>query len=241
MRKIKIEYRNWGFWHTKKIDVPEEMNQMSQEQMISVTRFYLGEMTQSAFISLFFGISKRLVRKLNAFQQFKLIELVDFTRQEDAICTEMIVNRPDGKKHASCPLRMLRNTSFKQFMLIDTCFSAYASGKDEKMLKNFMEAVFCFETDESIETDKATMLAVFFNWLFIKNMLSARFPLLFPEGSGEENPGVVRWLDIFDSFVGEDVAHMYDYERMQAMDVLRIMNRRIKEYNNRKLKVPRYR
>ena len=240
MRKVKIEYRKWLFWHSASLEVPEQFGEMSQAQMITIIRLYLGEINEEEFIASFFSMGKRLVRRLEHFHRYKLVELVDFTRKEDSICTEILIKEPDGKKHSSCPLNMLRNTTFKQFMLIDTLFSAYLASKSDDTLQQFIDAIYCYDSAESVNCDKATKMAVLFNWMFIKNMLSARFPLLFPEGSGEEkNEGVVKWLDIFDNFVGDDVAHMYDYERMLAMDVMRIMNKRIKDYNSRKLRTAR--
>ncbi|MCQ2189702.1 MAG: hypothetical protein MJZ00_07305 [Paludibacteraceae bacterium] len=236
MRKVQIEYKIWGIWKSLSFDVPERMDEMSQAQMISIIRLYMGELSEEDFLSQFFSIKKRLVRKLEPFQRYKLAELVDFTRKEDSICTDILIKEPDGKKHPSCPLNMLRNTSFKQFMLIDTLFSSYLVNHSDEVLQQMMDAIYCYDTSDTIACDKAVMMAVLFNWMFLKNMLTARFPLLFPPGDGEQHGEVVKWLDIFDNFVGDDVAHMYDYERMLAMDVMRIMNKRINDYNMRKIR-----
>lgn len=86
---------------------------------------------------------------------------------------------------------------------------------------------------------KECRFAVFMNFLLIKNWLGGLFPYLFPKGSDSENvkiksQQVVNWLDIFDSFVGDNVAEMKKYQVMNCMDAFRIMNRRIKEQDKLK-------
>ena len=87
------------------------------------------------------------------------------------------------------------------------------------------------------KTDYTTMWAVYLNWVMIRNWLARAYPLLFPEGDGDDKPQRrVRnaWLNIFDSFVGDDVAHLDNYRKMACTDAFRLMNRRIKEAINNK-------
>jgi hypothetical protein len=44
------------------------------------------------------------------------------------------------------------------------------------------------------------------------------------------------WLNVFDNFVGDDIAHAEAYKTMEATDAFRIMNKRIHDYNQAKLK-----
>jgi hypothetical protein len=70
----------------------------------------------------------------------------------------------------------------------------------------------------------------------IQNWVARAFPLLF-ESSGEEENAKKNhtrklnvWLDAFDAFVGDDVAHMDNYRKMICTDAFRLMNKRIREY-----------
>ncbi len=82
--------------------------------------------------------------------------------------------------------------------------------------------------------DPVVLWAVYLNWVMIRNWLARAYPLLFPEGD-DEGKGTTQkrvknaWLNMFDSFVGDDVAHLDNYRRMACTDAFRLMNRRIKE------------
>ena len=89
----------------------------------------------------------------------------------------------------------------------------------------------------STKADKTTLWAVYLNWVMIRNWLARAYPLLFPEGDNDSEGTVQRrvknaWLNIFDSFVGDDVAHLDNYRQMACTDAFRLMNRRIKEASN---------
>lgn len=77
--------------------------------------------------------------------------------------------------------------------------------------------------------------AVYLNWVMIRNWLSRAFPLLFPEADTDDKGNATQrrvknaWLNIFDSFVGDDIAHLDNYRRLACTDAFRLMNRRIKE------------
>ena len=85
------------------------------------------------------------------------------------------------------------------------------------------------------EGDPDVLWAVYLNWVMIRNWLARAYPLLFPEADSDEKGDATQkrvknaWLNIFDSFVGDDVAHLDNYRRMACTDAFRLMNRRIKE------------
>ena len=77
--------------------------------------------------------------------------------------------------------------------------------------------------------------AVFLNYVFVKRWLSKAFPFLFPlDDEPEEkrnSPAApsVNWLDIFDAFVGDDVAVMEKYQAMPVATAFRLLNKRIRD------------
>lgn len=77
--------------------------------------------------------------------------------------------------------------------------------------------------------DRVRMFGIYVNWLMIKAWLSRIYPLLFPQGDEKDAPVRNAWLKTFDSFVGDDVAHMDDYRNMACMDAFRVMAKRIKD------------
>lgn len=85
------------------------------------------------------------------------------------------------------------------------------------------------------EGDPDVLWAVYLNWVMIRNWLARAYPLLFPEADSDEKGDATQkrvknaWLNIFDTFVGDDVAHLDNYRRMACTDAFRLMNRRIKE------------
>lgn len=97
----------------------------------------------------------------------------------------------------------------------------------------------------SKRVDKYVIYAVFLNYILIKHWLSKSFPYLFPEDTGDDRTvhkvtGKVkvpstRWLDIFDSFVGDDVAQMDVYRRMPATTAFRLLNKRIRESQKKRV------
>lgn len=90
--------------------------------------------------------------------------------------------------------------------------------------------------------DRHVKYAVFLNYVFVKRWLSKAFPFLFPlddEPEPEENrkrptAPSVNWLDIFDAFVGDDVAVMEKYQAMPVATAFRLLNKRIRDAQKQK-------
>ena len=82
--------------------------------------------------------------------------------------------------------------------------------------------------------------AIFLNYVFVKRWLSKAFPFLFPlDDEPEEkrnSPAApsVNWLDIFDAFVGDDVAVMEKYQAMPVATAFRLLNKRIRDAQKQK-------
>lgn len=87
--------------------------------------------------------------------------------------------------------------------------------------------------------DRAVLFGIWLNWRMIQNWAARAYPLLFESDDAdshatEKDKAKARvrqlnvWLDTFDAFVGDDIAHMDSYRKMSALDAFRLMNRRIK-------------
>ena len=100
--------------------------------------------------------------------------------------------------------------------------------------------------------EKELCEAISCNWALIREWLSASYPFLFPafsvsggsasapfspQASAEPMPKKQRpgsWLEIFDSLVGDDLTRILSYQTLPAIDVIRIINRKIKEQKTKK-------
>lgn len=90
--------------------------------------------------------------------------------------------------------------------------------------------------------DKHVKYAIFLNYVFVKRWLSKAFPFLFPlnedpepEKNGKKPAAPsVNWLDIFDAFVGDDVAVMEKYQAMPVATAFRLLNKRIRDAQKQK-------
>ena len=243
MRKVKISYRRFFRKHSVTRLVPEKLAEMNSTHMLAIIRLYLGMLDDKEFITEFFGLPKYAVKHMKVYLRYKLIEMVDFTRDEDGFISHFIIKSIPGIKKSHAPKENLKDMDFEKFMLVDTHFSAYAAYNKPESLNGFITALYTNNDDEYYQVianqPEELKMAIYFNWVFIHRWLARRFPLVFPEAFGDAEKGkpqVVQWLPVFDSFVGDDVAHIYEYKKLMIMDVLRIMNNRIKEYNKRLLK-----
>ena len=239
MRNIRIEYRNVFRYKIIEMKMPECLDELTEEQFITAVKYYLGQLSDSQFISEFLSIPHKIIRRLHPYSIFKLTELADFIRHPDGKTARFLIQKPC--QDAVAPLDGLRNMTFKQYMLCDTLFSAYSIHRNKVSLDELFNSLYFYNKENKSPADEPTKLAVYFNWLFIRNYLSSRFPFVFPENSDKDKEPkqeqkVVEWLPVFDAFVGDDIAHIYDYEKLLVMDVLRIMNTRIKKHQPEKFK-----
>ena len=239
MRKIRIEYRKLLGYQTIQRDMPLTLDELTETQFVAAVDYYCGKLDDARFICKFLDIPLKIARRMQPYLLYRLTELADFIRNPEGQTTRFFIQNPCPD--ALAPLDGLRNMTFKQYMLCDTHFSAYSVHWSKESLENLFLSLYFYDKDTPDTLPEETVLmAVFFNWNYIKNYLSARFPFVFPEQAVKDKepqqPGkVVEWLPVFDAFVGDDVAHIYDYEKLLTMDVLRIMNNRIHKHQTEKL------
>lgn len=248
MREIQIKYRNSLGTRTIKLHVPSTYNEMKQHQFIAVASLGNGLIGEMYFFQRYFGLPERLLVRLDEFQIYQLSETLNYLKTD----------KPDGKmllrwiNGVKAPHDKLAGMSLQQFMTVDTFFSWYNLTKKPSWIEHMACNLFMRE-GESFFTeypepdiayrekmslfeawDEELKMATLFQWSLIKMWLSKVYPELFAPGDGTQKEEPSRWLDIFDSFVGDEVADMDKYKRMECMDALRIMNRRVKEARNEK-------
>lgn len=158
--------------------------------------------------------------------------------------------RSRGAWHLQAPAAQLKGMSFQQFMTVDQYYQWYAYTGKPDYLAAMVAALYLPEGADFFTHDHALMAetlmangdrwqmeGIAFNWVLIRVWLSSAYPHLFPAAdptaeqsptrAGKPRPG--SWLNIFDTLVGDDLTRIETYRTLPCMDVIRILNRRIKE------------
>lgn len=248
MREIQIKYRKGPCTRIIKLHVPSAYHEMTQQQFVAVAAMGNGLIGEKYFFKRYFGLPESIVVRLDEFQLYQLSEMLNYLKS-DKPDGKMLLRDVEGMK---APHDKLAGMSLQQFMTVDTFFSWYNLTKkpnwiDQMACTLFMRKGEDFFTEypepdiayrEKLALfeawDEELKMATLFQWSLIKMWLSKIYPEMFAPGDGTQKEEPSRWLDIFDSFVGDEVADMDKYKRMECMDALRIMNRRIKEARNEK-------
>lgn len=264
MRHVRIEYRYLFFFRRKiEIEVPDKWEDLSERQFAICSRLFTEHVPDERFISEFFGISRKLVRKFSGFERYRLIECAGFISEPKAVVNSFFLTSIPGTFLHS-PESRLKNVSFEQFMLFDTLFFDYVNSHKESDLCKFVACLYLkkgeqvqdFDFESRVDyvrrkVDKATMYAIFMNYIFIRKWLSKAFGYLFeykerdtaedkkkagaknrPSGQSDRPD----WNTIFDSFIGDDILHEEDYKKMRCIRAFKAINNRIKNYKNDKSK-----
>jgi len=158
-----------------------------------------------------------------------------------------------GKWKLVAPGRQLKGMSFQQFMTVDQFYQWYIYTGKQTYLMAMVAALYIEKGKEFQDTDIGSVSqrledsphrwlceGLAFNWSMIRAWLSSAYPHLFPTAdpatprSGEARTRAVKsrpgsWLNIFDNLVGDDLTRIETYRTLPCMDVIRIINRRIKE------------
>ena len=177
------------------------------------------------------------------------------TKTEHFFIEELTVNVPT-LKHGMATTRLLppeaqlRGMTFQQFMTVDQLYQWYAYTQKDEYLYSMIASLYIPEgTDfqhldysliaDNLRTygDKWKMEGIALNWTMIRAWLSDAYPHLFPQGDTQAKEGQAdshkkprpgSWLNIFDFLVGEDLTRIDSYKGLACMDVIRILNKRIK-------------
>lgn len=223
--------------------LPESFGELTPEEFLDVVRYRCDVITHKTLIEALLpgkGLPQWVVTSLMPY--------IEYVNSLDEPLDRFII--PKFKlgwlRAYKAPSAMLRNVSLQQFMSIDNFFQFYTTTQRNEFLLKFVACLYLrpsqsffgkkildveAEAKHLQKADIILMLAIYMNWILIKNWLSKTFKFLFASGndSGKNNRKGTDWLEVFDSFVGEHVADMIAYQKMECMDAFRIMNNKIKE------------
>lgn len=250
--KISVEGRSYTF------KVPESYGEMNERQYFASMLHLMHLIERSSFWYRYVGLKPSVCDKLPEWVLMRMDEMLSFipelTEQLDRFIIEQLPQRGVWSKRLSAPEPMLANVTLQQFMTADSYFSYYCVTQRESFIDRLAASLYLAKHETFITENKKDVLVpidkreayihkympvevrfgIFMNWIMIKNWLSKCFPNMFPHGSSDGKPKASDWLGLFDSFVGDNIPFMKDYQRMACMDAFRIIDAKVKSQNERK-------
>lgn len=251
MRHIALEIK--GKVH--KSTIPSGWEDMDAKHFIDLICLARDNLNTDALAG-YFGFSVEILNKIDIYTAYSLGTLIPKLKEDTSLSHFIIpeVVTSNKKLRFVSPAAELYNMTFQQFITIDTYYTWFGQTRKWEYKKMMAQVMYLKEgetlDDMDIDTREEdwkhvpiiTIDAIFINWVMIKNWLSGCYPHLFPRGGGEEKlaDGKVKmsnaWSEIMDALVGEDLTRIESYRKLQCMDVLRILNRRIKEQKENRFK-----
>lgn len=251
MREVTFEYRHWGMKKVLRKKMPQTLAETDENQLTALLAFSQGSISEVMFFKTFLGINDDILARLDPWQLYVLAEEIGSLwklQATDSFFLDAINLKATKEQPAmalQAPATKLKGMSFQQFMTVDQFWQWYIYTEREEYLYAMVAALYLppgktFFTTDNVSmahelqerTERWLMDGIALNWTLIREWLSDIYPFLFPKAPNEgekkqkERPG--SWLMIFDALVGDDFTRIDSYKQLEAMDVIRLVNRRIK-------------
>ncbi|ADV44380.1 hypothetical protein [Bacteroides helcogenes] len=264
MKHLRISYRNFCIRHEIIRLVPQTWAELSPCQFLLVSRFYLQEINDFEFIREFYSLpSNARFDDYYIYHLSELIGFISDcrTRMDHFILPQVKGLKAPGERLKGMCLEhfMHVDTAFNRYasngrdVSLDTFVSMLymknneyivlpSNGKNS-LFSKWRPLILQKRVQEVAKIDKHVKYAIFLNYVFVKRWLSKAFPFLFPLNGEAESPkgkknktvsSSVNWLEIFDAFVGDDVAVMEKYQAMPVTTAFRLLNKRIRDAQKQK-------
>jgi len=255
MRELKFKAK--GKEHA--YQVPVHYSEMNEHQFRAAILKMMNFAERGTFWESFAGIPPHFSGSLPAWVLFEMDKILEFIPKLDESLDYFIIPRLPmvGTLRRSsfyAPAKMLAGMSLQQFMAADNFFGFYTVTQRETFIDRLVASLYLMPHETFVIEDKKDRLVplekreayihkhvpvevrfgVFVNWIFIKNWLTSLYPHLFQRGENDGKPKASDWLPLFDSFVGDNIPFIKEYQRMPCMDAFRIIDGKIKQQNERK-------
>ena len=234
MRELRITYRRFGIRHEIIRRVPQKWEELTPAQFLLVSRLYLQEMDEPSFLKEFYSLPSEAGSDSGLKAPGERLKGMCF---EHFMHVDTAFNRyvRDGKDASL-------DTFVSMLYLKDNEYIVLPSGGKNGLFSRQKPLILQKRIMKVAKMDRHVKYAIFLNYVFVKRWLSKAFPFLFPlddEPEPEEKrkkptAPSVNWLDIFDAFVGDDVAVMEKYQAMPVATAFRILNKRIRDAQKQK-------
>lgn len=256
MKTLEIEYNRLFFFRKQiSIEVPEKWSDLKIRQFAVCSGIYLEPMSDIDFCSQFFGISKKVLKKLSKFELYKLAELTEFAVNPNGSVNFFFMAEIPGT-NLLAPRPRLSNISISHFALFDTYFFEYVNKKTDAALNQFIAALYlknkeivtAVDMNKRISyiekhVDNATKYAIFMNYIFIRRWLTGPYKFLFSsDEEPEENTGKRKkqpskslsnlpdWAGIINNLIGDDIINAEKYHAISCTLAFKTINKRFKQY-----------
>ena len=243
MISVELQYHSFFGRHSVKAECPETWGEMSEEQFLLLALQSQGGFVRDEdFFHIMFGIPRNIAKRLDSWYKYVLEKKAKYLRSDKPAVNHFFIKKL-GKLKA--PADMLQGVSLQQFMTVDTYFSlaseelgtAVTPKLDMMVASLYLQKNQAYSVADNDKKHKLLDLmanvrltskesadykwAIYLNWSMIRNWLSNAYPLLFPAPDKEEQNNKkkqsTQWLEIYDSFVGDDIAHSEAYQTMERL------------------------
>lgn len=257
MKTLRFEFKEHGSVKFHTATLPETLSEATGQQFTALLALSQGRIAEEQFFINFFGIPEKVLSLLDLWQLYVLTEQLRDIWRMDKIdhfpIAEIIIPRNKKQTEAlrlMAPAAQLKGMTFQQFMTVDQFYQWYVyTGKAQYVL-SMVAALYLEDGKPFAELDIQRVTArleeypdrwliegIAFNWGMIRTWLSGAYRHLFPAGDAakadekgggkKQRPG--SWLNIFDALVGDDLTRIETYKELPCMDVIRILDKRIKK------------
>lgn len=226
---------------------PECWDEITPRQLIALSRASSNNISNVEFLTVFTGAQKSIIKKLDAYQQLKLIEAAGFVNDISPYSRFIIPKLIVKNKVFTAPEPMLENMTFGQFIFADSFFRNYNDTQQKSEMFSFLASLYIPEKKrfkEKFIQDNAPLMeqvnydtrqAVRLNYILIFEWLMNSYPLVFPrpQEKSDSKKKQVRdprsWIKVFESLVGDDIVNQDRYSKLPVHSVFRYFTRTIKE------------
>ena len=263
MKELRIEYRSCGIRREVTCPVPQTWEELTPEQFLLVSRLYLQEMDESSFLKKFYSLpSGAGSDNYYRYKLGELVEFISDcrVRMDRFILSDVAGFKAPGERlKGMCFEHFMHvDTAFNRYTRDgkDTSLDTFVSmlylksneyivlpaGEKNGLFSRQKPLILQKRVTKVAKIDRHVKYAIFLNYVFVKRWLSKAFPFLFPmddewepeDKQKKPTAPSVNWLDIFDAFVGDDVAVMEKYQAMPVATAFRLLNKRIRDAQKQK-------
>ena len=208
MKQITIKYQPFRllkFSRTIKGNFPQKVEELSPGQLIAVAGLVKGTISEISFLAAITGISKRIVKKLDDYQRFNLMELFTIFNTTEPFHDFILKEIKTSSLILHAPRPKLRGFTFGQFIFADTHFGNYMETKKPEELHRFVASLYLpsgkiFDENIIEETytqiakiNPETLEAITINYTLLREWLAQAYPMIFvkeePSSSSNVPPG----------------------------------------------------
>ncbi len=262
MKTVRIRQKGRLFSRNCTRQLPESWAELSGKQLVWVAGLYLHQLDSKAFLRGISRLPLDKLDAFQLYKVSGLLEFINDCRihlDRFLIASIGRLEAPGQRlKGMTFERFMLVDTAFNRYVrheseeALDHLVALLYLQKGERVVlpQELSKGLFLRQKVLNLprrlkwlaKVDKSVKYAVFLNYVFIKHWLSKSFPWLFPMQDEDEQTGKrrhpqapsVNWLDIFDAFVGDDIAQMDKFRQMPATTAFRLLNKRIRDAQKKK-------